>query len=156
MESNLDDRLDFGILLALAYSAFVDDLRASLAGAGYDRLNHSFGYVVRELDAGPLTLRDLALRLRMTSQGALKIVDDMVDSGYLERSADERDGRAKLIALTKKGRAALARARAFHRAFEAKLAKRIGARRTATLRDALSEIIRQREQDGPSVSLRPL
>src|SRR6476659_5066628 len=85
--------LDFGILLGLAYSAFVDELRAHLAKSGFDRLNRSFGYVARALVDDTLSLRELADRLGITSQGALKIVDDMEANHYLERSPDPGDGR---------------------------------------------------------------
>jgi len=44
---------DFGIVLALAYTAFVDEMRAELAAGGHDGLHRSFGYVARALDEAP-------------------------------------------------------------------------------------------------------
>jgi DNA-binding MarR family transcriptional regulator len=148
--------LDFGILLGLAYSAFVDELRAHLAEKGFDGLNRSFGYVARALAEDSLSLSELAGRLGITSQGALKIVDDMEQNRYLERSPDPSDGRAKRLRLTKRGRAALAAARAFHARFEADLARRMGTRPTAALRSALTHLVQDREGKGAPVILRPM
>ena len=60
---------DFGILLALAYSGFVDEMRAVLTAEGHGEWNCSFGYVARALAERPLTLRELAERLAITSPG---------------------------------------------------------------------------------------
>jgi DNA-binding MarR family transcriptional regulator len=150
------DRPDFGILLALAYAAFVDELRAHLAASGFADLNRSFGYVARALDAESLSLRELADRLDITSQGALKIVDDMENGGYLERVADAKDGRTKRLRLTRRGKGALAAARAFHANFEADLVRRIGARQVAALRAALTGLVEHRALAGAPVTLRPL
>jgi DNA-binding MarR family transcriptional regulator len=150
------ERPDFGILLGLAYAAFVDELRAHLAGAGFDNLNRSFGYVARALTSESMSLRELADRLEITSQGALKIVDDMEENQYLERVPDPEDGRTKRLGLTKRGRAALHAARAFHARFEADLARQGGARQAATLREALTGLVQRREHAGASITLRPM
>jgi DNA-binding MarR family transcriptional regulator len=150
------EQLDFGILLGLAYAAFVDELRAHLVSRGFDGLNRSFGYVARALASESLGLRELADRLGITSQGALKIVDHMEKHGYLERLPDLEDGRAKRLRLTKRGRSALAAARAFHARFEAEMARRTGPRQAAALRTALTELVQRRELEGAPVTLRPM
>jgi DNA-binding MarR family transcriptional regulator len=132
---------DFGILLGLAYQRFVDELRAHLASAGVTDVGGSFGYVLRALDQQPLTTSQLAARLAITSQGAAKIVDDMVASGYVERRPDPGDGRQKQLFLGARGAAVLAAARRFHRDFEQDLAGELGARRARELRAALTRIV---------------
>lgn len=149
-------REDFGIVLALAYAAFVDELRAFLAEQGYANLNRSFGYVARALVEHPLTLRELAERLELTSQGALKIVDDMERHGYLERRPDPTDARAKLLALTRDGRRALEAARGFHRSFEAKLVELVGTRDVSALRRSLDAMIERAHERGWTGIVRPV
>jgi DNA-binding MarR family transcriptional regulator len=149
---------DFGILLGLAYQRFVDELRAHLAEAGFSGVGGSFGYVLRALDRQALTTSQLASRLGITSQGAAKIVDDMVAGGYVERRPDPGDGRQKQLFLSPRGEAVLAAARRFHRSFEQDLAAELGPRRTGTLRAALSSIV-EREPgavDRRTRLLRPL
>ena len=147
---------DFGIVLALAYSAFVDEMRADLAASGHDNLHRSFGYVARVLGEGSLTLRELAERLAISSPGALKIVNEMEREGHLERLADEADGRAKQLRLTRRGKTALAAAREFHDRFEARLVARVGARKAVHCREVLEAIILERTLAGAPPALRPM
>src|SRR5689334_10285567 len=150
------DRDDFGVLLARAYVAFVEEMRTELAEAGYANLHPSFGYVARALAEGGLTLRQLADRLQLTPQGALKIVDALEADGYLRRSADASDGRAKQLRLTKRGESALAAARLFHARFEQALSRRAGREQTAALRLVLEDIVEAREASGHDAALRPV
>lgn len=135
------ERQDLGILLALAYASFVEDLRETLGKAGFRDLHASFGYVARNLAERPLTLKELADRLDISSPGALKIVRDLERTRYVERTADPEDARAIRLGLSKRGRAALAAARAFHASYERSLAKKHGARSVAQLRDLLDAMI---------------
>jgi DNA-binding MarR family transcriptional regulator len=150
------EALDFGISIALAYAAFVEELREDLSRAGYDDLHASFGYVARALDRAPMTLRELADHLGVTSQGALKIVDEMEAGGYLERAPDPADGRAKRLALTERGNAALAQARGFHRRFERNLGRRLGKTALAETRRVLEEMVKSRADVGKAPVLRPM
>jgi DNA-binding MarR family transcriptional regulator len=132
---------DFGILLGLAYDAFVADLNDHLRGAGFDDIGRSFGYVFRLLADDDLTLRELADALEMTSQGAMKIVDEMERTGYVVRIPDAGDGRVKRLHLTDKGRSALRAARRFHRDYERRLARHLGAGVAAQVRMALTYLM---------------
>jgi DNA-binding MarR family transcriptional regulator len=133
--------LDFGVLLNVAFAAFKDALDADLAAAGFDDIGSSFGYVFRLLTEAPCSLSELALRLGMSSPGALKVVDDMVAKGYVSRSADADDRRVKRLELTERGRAALSRARSFHEKYEQALAQRLGARQVAATRKLLEAMV---------------
>jgi DNA-binding MarR family transcriptional regulator len=147
---------DLGVLLGTAYAAFVEMLRAELAEAGHPSLHRSFGYVARALAERPLNLRELAEHLGITSQGAIKIVDELEADGLLARIADPADGRAKKLELTRRGRTALAAARDTHAKLEKRLAAEVGARHVASLRRALSALIDCAERDGVRVRLRPV
>jgi DNA-binding MarR family transcriptional regulator len=112
---------DIGILLGMAYGAFVDDMRADLARRGFSDLGPSYGYVFRVLGDGDHSLSELAGLLGMTLPGAGKIVDEMEERGYVERRPDASDRRVKRLRLSARGRDALRAARAFHRRFERRL-----------------------------------
>jgi len=129
--------LDFGVLLNVAYVAFKDALDADLAGAGFEDIGTSFGYVFRLLAQAPCNLSELALQLGMSSPGALKVVDDMVAKGYVSRIADTDDRRVKRLELTARGHAALARARSFHERYEQALVQRVGERQVSATRKLL-------------------
>jgi DNA-binding MarR family transcriptional regulator len=134
---------DFGVLLNMAFGAFKEGLHAAMMAEGFDDVGSSFGYVFRLLDGHPASLREVARHLAITPQGALKIVDDMVAKGYVERLDHPGDGRIKLLSLTVRGRAALSSARRHHKRFEKALAGRIGAANAQATRAALEDIVRQ-------------
>jgi DNA-binding MarR family transcriptional regulator len=147
--------VDLGILLAQAYQGFVRELRASLAEAGFDDLGRSDGYVFRALTASLLTVGELAARLEVTKQAAGQIVEDMERRGYVERRADPRDGRARLVQLSARGAEVARAARRFHRRYEQRLARRHGAAAVASLRALLDRMAG--EPDGaPDRHLRAL
>jgi DNA-binding MarR family transcriptional regulator len=129
---------DLGILLALAFQEFVTELRQDLGERGFDDLARSSGYVFRALDAEPLTTSALADRLGVSKQGAGQLVDEMTRRGYLTSRPDPSDGRARLLQLSERGRAALAAARAFHRSYEQRLARRHGRAHVDDLRAMLT------------------
>lgn len=143
--------IDLGILLGLAYTAFVDELRASLSASGFDDLGRWYGYVFRALDAEPLSSSALARRLGITNQGMMKIVDEMEARGYVERGADAVDARVKRLRLAPRGRRALRAARAFHAKFEAKL----GRARAKELRETLA-LVAGTDGEGAAPVLRPM
>ena len=131
---------DLGILLALAYQRFVEELHAELATTGVTEIGRSDGYVFRALDEGPLTVSVLASRLSVSKQGAAQIVADMEGRGLVRRRPDPTDGRARLLELTERGRAVLEAARRFHRAFEQRLVTELGAGPVAGLVATLEHV----------------
>lgn len=131
---------DLGLLLARAYQEFVRQLRADLAGRGFDDLGRSDGFVFRALDGRPMTVSALAGRLEVTKQAAGQIVEDMESRGYLRRRPDPGDARARLVELAPRGRAALAAARAFHRRYERRLVHAHDAAAVATVRAVLVDV----------------
>lgn len=142
---------DLGVLLGLAFNAFVERLNASLREGGFDDLGRWYGYVFRALDEEPLALSELAARLEMTAQGAMKIVDEMEDRGYVERTPDPSDARVKRLRLAPRGRRALAMAREVHATIE----RELGRARAAELRATLSEVAGW-DGEGPIPVLRPM
>ncbi len=146
---------DFGILLGLAYQTFVDHLNASLAEHGFTDIRPAFGYVFRALAEQPLTSGQLASRLGITAQGAGKLVDQMVDAGYVARRLDTTDRRTKWLDLTERGRAALTTAHQIHQDLERQLAADVGAAPVGTLRDVLLHLV-EAEQPRPTETPRTL
>jgi DNA-binding MarR family transcriptional regulator len=139
--------MDWGILLTLALAVFKTGLHAHLERAGYDDLGPSFGYVFRSLADRPLSLVELAKRLGISSQGALKIAAEMEKRGYVERLDDTEDRRVRRLVLSARGRAALRDARRFHAIAERQLVQTLGAKRVAEARAVLTEVVKQASDD---------
>jgi len=151
-----DEVLDFGILVGLAYLTFVEELMERMKEAGYDDLGPSHGYVLRALAHGPITLSTLAGNLAMTTQGAAKIVEDMERGGYVTRTQDPTDRRARNISLAPRGRKALATARRFHASYERGLTKRLGADAVRATRHVLDAAVATRGLDPSARLMRPV
>lgn len=133
-------RSDLGILVLLAYQGFVRQLHDAMAAEGFDDLGRSDGVVMRVVSQGPRKVSELANLLEITPQGAAQVVADMEARGYVVRTPDPTDARARRVELSERGRSALGSARAFHRRFEARVARRHGAAARDTFRSILDDM----------------
>jgi DNA-binding MarR family transcriptional regulator len=153
-----DSRTDFGILLGLAYQSFVGELHEELLAHGFDRkdIAPTHGYVLRAVAEAPMNQRELSKLLGITDQGTAKICAEMERLRLLERVADPEDGRARMLAVGKRGRELLAAARKFHAKFEQKLARELGASVAATRRVLEALVERSSAESGDRRRLRPM
>lgn len=155
MSTQAAEPMDFGVLLNVAFGAFKAQLHRHLAEAGFADVGPSFGYVFRLLLARPASLRDVAERLGISAPGALKLVDDMVAKGYVQRMEHPTDGRVKRLVLTERGRQAVTAARRFHAMFEQGLAQRLGAPQVAAARAVLEQVVAHLSDAELEAGLRP-
>ena len=128
-----NERTPVLLLIALAERHLAEALQARLVGAGFEdhRLVHH--NVMAHVTYEGIRLTDLADKAGITKQAMSELVVDLERLGYLQRTADPRDGRAKLIGFTEKGRAAVdAATRAFQEMDTA-----LGERTTRALRSGL-------------------
>ena len=91
-------------------------------------------------------LTDLAAALGVTKQAVGEWVDELEQLGVLERKADPEDGRAKRVHFTARGRAGLLEGLAALKAYEAALARGIGAKRMTDLRASLAALLAEAER----------
>ena len=96
------------------------------------------------IDPEGTRLTELAARARMTKQSVGEVTSDLEQRGYVERVPDPSDGRAKIIRLTERGRAAQALGVGLIDEIEQEWAERFGAERVAALREALEAITGER------------
>jgi DNA-binding MarR family transcriptional regulator len=76
-------------------------------------------------------------------------VADLERRGYVARTADPDDARARLVALTERGRGAIEAGRRHRAAIEAELAQRLGERRVAGARRLLNDAVTELGADAP-------
>ena len=144
---------DFGILLNMAFNSFRESLERQLAKQGFEDIGAQYGYVFRCLAREPRNLRYIANQLKMTPQGALKIIKEMVSKGYVSREAHESDGRIKYLRLTPRASQAVACARRFHARYEMDLSQRLGSKSVQNARTVLEAISENSDSDS---LLRPI
>src|SRR3954452_22380098 len=139
---------DLGRLLLQAHRALASELRDGMTERGYPDVRPGHAAAFMHIDRRSGTrLTELARRARMSKQGMMLIVDDLESHGYVRRVDDERDGRAKIVRLTAKGRRVAAEARRAAAAIESRARRQLGSRRFEVLREALEELVDAGERE---------
>lgn len=93
------------LLVRLLYHAR-REAAVEAARLGYPDIRSSHIHVLAHLPRSGIRLTDLAERAHLSLAAASEFVSELEQLGYLERLPDRRDGRAKVILPTKKGRKA--------------------------------------------------
>lgn len=104
------DRLAIGQLLVRLLREFRGELSAPAAAAGYGDIRDPHLQIFGAIGVGRVRLTEVAARAQLSLAAASELVNDLQALGYLERQPDPRDGRAKLICLTERGRGLMAHA----------------------------------------------
>jgi DNA-binding MarR family transcriptional regulator len=137
------DPADADLSLAALFAgwALADEVQRRIAADGLDDLRFADGVVFQHLVPGPRTIGSLAARLGVSQQAASKAVADLERRGYVRREADPDDGRARRVALTARGDAAIDAGRRHRAAVERELADKLGPRRVEAARRTLVDTL---------------
>jgi DNA-binding MarR family transcriptional regulator len=130
-------------MLGAAYSLLGFDIVDGVVGSGFPiKPHHSavFGQIRPE----GMRLTDLARGANITPQSMGQIVDELEQLGYVVRTPDPADRRAKLIRLTEDGEEVARQGATTVRDIEDRLAELLGARDYEKLRAILTTIISRR------------
>jgi DNA-binding MarR family transcriptional regulator len=139
-EIDLTSRPPLIRLLDAAFDGFLTEMSRRVAEGPYSDIRVTHGCVFGNIDPDGTRLTDLAERAHMTKQSVGEVASDLEQLGYIERVPDPRDGRAKIIRLTERGRHAQMLGREIIDDIEREWAERYGVERVAALRDALEAI----------------
>lgn len=101
--SELHDRPSLGALNFLAYRQVERRSMAAVGAAGHT-ITLSQARLFERVDPAGSRLTDIAEAAQLTKQSAAYLVEELIAAGYLERTPDPADGRAKLIHITDRGR----------------------------------------------------
>ncbi|MBL4838339.1 MAG: MarR family transcriptional regulator [Kordiimonadaceae bacterium] len=106
-QSNLylrEEELRRGIeLLYFAYRDFTSDPDEILAQTGLGRAHHRVLYFVRRNP--DTTVSGILKLLRITKQSLSRVLNQLVEEGYIEQTPGTQDRRQRLLKLTEKGEA---------------------------------------------------
>ena len=131
---------NLAILLREPFRALSDELMARLVARGYPQVRFAHGNVFQFLDDDGTRVSVLAERAGMTKQAMAQLVTHLEQHGYVERVADPRDRRAKLVRATDRGREVFAVARELVEEVDARLGERLGEAKLRQLRLLLQEL----------------
>src|SRR4051794_13984210 len=137
-----------GLLARRLVRAVADQTRAELAAHGFADLRPVHNAVFTHVHRGGARITDVAAELRITKQAVTLLVDELEAGGYVERVPDPSDGRAKLVRLTDRGRAAARVALRTARRLDQRWAEVVGAERLADLKTTLWDLVQAAEGAG--------
>ena len=116
-------------------------LHEGLREAGYGDVRPAHYAVFRYLGPEGSRVTELAEAAGMTKQSMGELVDYLEQRSYVQRRADPRDRRAKMVVPTKKGRRGIEAAAELIAEIEAELAGRVGNERLEELAGSLAELV---------------
>jgi DNA-binding MarR family transcriptional regulator len=103
MEQNFPARPLIGLLLRLAYQHYAQDIDAALREAGFGDIRPAHANVFPFVPPEGVTVSGLAELARVRKQTMAQAVDQLERLGYVERRANPRDRRSRLVFLTERG-----------------------------------------------------
>jgi DNA-binding MarR family transcriptional regulator len=130
--------LNLGLLMFIPYRAMEKEVLDALAGQGFDDITLAQARVFQRIDRDGSRLTELAQAAQVTKQTVGFLVDQLERAGYVERTPDPRDGRARLVRVAARGAAATRASLAVVAEIEARWVAHLGKARTAQLREALT------------------
>ena len=132
-------------LLGLVTRQLASDLHGRLVAAGFTDHRDSWNNVMPHIPPTGIRLTDLAARANMTKQAMAELVAEIERHGYLQRTPDPADRRAKIIEFTGPGWSVVNTALPALGELEAELTSRLGEPAISQLRSTLLQIL-----DGPA------
>jgi DNA-binding MarR family transcriptional regulator len=134
------DELNTGLLLFIPYRALERRIFAALRSAGYDDFTVAQAKVFQRIAAEGSRLTDLAEAAQITKQSAGFSVDALEKAGYVERTPDPADARARLVVVAPRGAALVARSAEIVAQIESEWEAHLGTRGWRDLRRLLSRL----------------
>ncbi|MEZ4531052.1 MAG: MarR family winged helix-turn-helix transcriptional regulator [Thermomicrobiales bacterium] len=131
---------NLAVALRGAFNALNDLVIPHLVRQGYDDLRPAHAAVFQYLDDTGTTVSVLAQRAHMTKQAMAELVFHLEEHGYVIRTPDPGDRRAKLVLPTDRGLQVLRVAQAFVPEIECRVVRVIGEERLQQLRADLDAI----------------
>jgi DNA-binding MarR family transcriptional regulator len=132
--------LNIGLLLYIPYRALESRVFAAVANAGYGDITPAQARIFQRIGPNGTRLTDLAEQAQVTKQTAGFLVDQLERAGYVQRTPDPTDARARLVRISERGAAALPIASAVVAQVESEWTEYLGANRMAQLRRTLSRL----------------
>lgn len=132
---------DLGMLSTQLYLAVQNQLWASLAAEGFTDLRPRHGGVLAYLDADGTRASELAHRSGQHKQIVGTVIDELETLGYVHRTPDPTDRRAKLVYPTARGLAEIRTARQIIAGIERDHARAVGPDRYRQFMATLAELV---------------
>ena len=142
MPDDASEELNIGLLLFIPYRALETRVFTALGAAGFHDVTPAQARIFQRIGPNGSRLTELAEQAQVTKQTAGFLVDQLERAGYVYRTPDPTDARARLIRITERGAASIPVAAAVVAQIEAEWTAHLGARRMAQLKRTLTDLRR--------------
>jgi DNA-binding MarR family transcriptional regulator len=139
-EASDDGRRNLAVLLAAAQRRYGYSIRVALAAIGAHDLPRSGAWVLAALERSPASVNEVAAMISSSKQAVSRLVDRMVQLGYVERSTDPSDRRQVTLTITDRGAKAAAAVRLARRDVDRQLAAAVGTQELDTTIEVLATL----------------
>ena len=123
----MSDTPNAAMLMFIAHRAAETQVHQALRESGFDDLTLAQVRISQRLSRNGIRVTELAEQARVTKQTAGALVDELEQNGYVARTPDPRDARARLVVLSPRGRELCAAAAAEVAKVEAQWRAHLGA-----------------------------
>ncbi len=128
-------------LSRLIYEAALERVYGGLAGEGFPEIRPAHSAIFRNINPEGSRASDLAQRAGITKQSVAYLIEGLEKEGFVETLPDPEDGRARLVRLTRRGRAALSALNRLSDAMDRDLESALPAGRMEMLRQDLAALV---------------
>jgi DNA-binding MarR family transcriptional regulator len=137
-------------MLRLVWQWVWEQIYSGVSDAGYDDINPAHIALFRYPSLDGLRPSEVAARTQITKQSVNDLVGHLEQRGYVVRTPDPADGRARILRLTAKGHRLETTINHQARAAELGIAEMLGPRRFAALRNSLEALTQLVENTPPA------
>ncbi|WP_053740674.1 MarR family winged helix-turn-helix transcriptional regulator [Streptomyces sp. NRRL WC-3618] len=136
----MTEDLNIGLLLFIPYRALENRVFAAVAAAGHNDITPAQAKLLQRVNDDGSRLSELAEAAQVTKQTAGYLVDQLQNAGYVERTPDPTDARARLVRLTDRARSLRPIGDGAIAEIEAEWTAHLGKRRMDQLCDTLARL----------------
>ena len=130
---------NLGLLLFIPYRAMESAVLAELRRHGHE-MSASQARVFQRIGDGGSRMNDLAEAAQVSKQTVTSIVDQLERRGWVRRTPDRTDARARLVSITEEGRALIELGRPVVERMQRSWEQHLGTGRAAELRRILTDL----------------
>jgi DNA-binding MarR family transcriptional regulator len=121
---------------------FTRQVLSKLAADGIEDITLRHFVVIPHIDHQGVRAIDIARQVGISKQAVSKLVDELVQKGYLELKPDPSDGRASLVFMSPKGNEFLKKAIKHTQQVEKKWANEVGQQEFKSLKSAMVTLLK--------------
>jgi DNA-binding MarR family transcriptional regulator len=128
-------------LLTEGRKVYGEAIREALRRAGFDDVPRVGARVLGGIARNGGYVRDIAKAFGVSRQAASKLIDVLVERGYVNRQPDDADRRRAVLELTARGKLAAREIRGAVEGVDSQLERRVGRDEVARMRSSLGALV---------------